>query len=32
MSARAFLAHESMSDAEKEDLAAAWHGRYDGGF
>lgn len=32
VSARAFLAYESMSDAEKEDLAAARRGRYDGGF
>jgi|GEM_PF-1739400 len=32
MSARAFLGYESMSDAEKEDLAAARRGRYDGGF
>lgn len=30
--ASAFLAHERMSDDEKEDLAAAWRGRYDGDY
>ena len=32
MVARAFLAHERMSDDEKEDLAAAHRGRYDGDY
>lgn len=32
MVARGFLAYESMSDDEKEDLAAARRGRYDGDY
>lgn len=32
MVSRAFLAYESMSDAEKEDFAAARRGRYDGDY
>ena len=32
MVARGFLSYEHMSDDEKEDLAAAWRGRYDGDY